>query len=319
MVLEGNLDFFLNQGTALRLIYERAEPFLLWSQFVRPVQDDKAAFLYRYDNVGMDSDPKKKKPAHVIVGGDFPEIDMSRPTVGSGLTESRGFMVRIKRNVIRDEPMGVSEVQRAYNFAGFWMARYMNDNILSAITGGATTPTWTPTAAWNAAGATPVDDLIGLEEQMEREGYPYSLTDVFVHKTNWYELKKYLTSVDINEAKQRLIYGVPEIKKDQITVPVCGADVWKVKSGLSEGYALGLDRNNPCAELHYYVDSKFGTDTVSYETVIDGTRQMVTAANLGFHFEQTEDPDNHDTKLKFWVESKAVVTEAYAALYDNGI
>ncbi|MFA7695297.1 MAG: hypothetical protein WCX63_07160 [Methanoregula sp.] len=319
MVLEGNLDFFLNQGTALRLIYERAEPFLLWSQFVRPVKDDKAAFLYRYDNVGMDSDPKKKKPAHVIVGGDFPEIDMSRPSVGSGLTESRGFMVRIKRNVIRDEPMGVSEVQRAYNFAGFWMARYMNDNILSAITGGATTPTWTPTAAWNAANATPVDDLIGLEEQMEREGYPYSLTDVFVHKTNWYELKKYLTSVDINEAKQRLIYGVPEIKKDQITVPVCGADVWKVKSGLSEGYALGLDRNNPCAELHYYVDSKFSQETVSYETVINGQKQIVEAANLGFHFEQIEDPDNHDLKLKFWVESKAVVTEAYAALYDNGI
>lgn len=317
MVLEGNLDFFLNQGTALRLIYERAEPFLLWSQFVRPVQDDKAAFLYRYDNVGMDSDPKKKKPAHVIVGGDFPEIDMSRPTIGSGLTESRGFQVRIKRNVIRDEPMGISEIQRAYKFAGFWLARYLNDNILAAITAGATTASMSPTAIWSAAGATPVDDMIVLESEFDREGYAYAMTDMFVHKTNWYEAKRYLTSVDINDVKQRLMYGVPTIKKDQITIPVVDSDLWKVKSGLSEGSFLCLDRNNPCAELHYYVDSKFGSDKVSYETVIDGQKQMVEAANLGFHFEQIEDPDNHDTKLKFWVESKAVVTEAYAALYKS--
>jgi hypothetical protein len=319
MPMEGTLDFYLNQGTALRMIYEKAEPYLFWTQFIRPVQETSAAFIYRYDSVGMDSDPKKKKPAHVMIGGDFPEIDMSRPSITSAMTESRGFSVRIKRQVIREEPKGVSEVTRAYQFAGFWMARFLNDNILAAIVAGATTPTWTPTAVWSAATATPVDDMIRLEAQMEREGYPYALTDVMVHKDNWYELKAYLTSVDINDAKQRMMYGVPEIKKDQMTIPVVGADIWKVKSGLTEGYALGLDRNNPCAEMHYYVDSKFGTDTVSYNTIVNGVPTMQTAANLGFHFEQIEDPNNHDTIMKFWVESKAVVTEAYAALYDNGI
>jgi hypothetical protein len=317
--MEGTLDFYLKQGTALRLIYERAEPFLFWTQFIRPVQENTAAFLYRYDAIGMDADPKKKKPAHVILGGDFPEIDMSRPSITSAMTESRGFMVRIKRNVIREEPKGISEVVRAYKFAGYWMARFLNDNIGDALKAGATTPTWTPTAVWSAAGATPVDDLIRLEAQMEREGYPYALTDVLVHKDNWYELKAYLTSVDISESKQRSIYGVPVIKKDQMTIPVVDADVWKIKSGMTEGYALGLDRNNPAGELHYYIDNKFGTDTVSYNTIVNGVPTMQTADNLGFHFEQIEDPDNHDLKLKFWVESKAVVTEAYAAQYDSGI
>ena len=319
MPMEGTLDFYLKQGTALRLIYERAEPFLFWTQFIRPVQENSAAFLYRYDAIGMDADPKKKKPAHVILGGDFPEIDMSRPSITSAMTESRGFMVRIKRNVIREEPKGISEVVRAYKFAGYWMARFLNDNIGDALKAGATTPTWTPTAVWSAAGATPVDDLIRLEAQMEREGYPYALTDVLVHKDNWYELKAYLTSVDITEAKQRGIYGVPVIKKDQMTIPVVDADVWKIKSGMTEGYALGLDRNNPAGELHYYIDNKFGTDTVSYNTIVNGVPTMQTADNLGFHLEQIEDPDNHEIKFKLWVESKAVVTEAYAALYDNGI
>jgi hypothetical protein len=319
MVLEGTLDFYLNQGTALRLIYEKAEPFLWATQYVRPVQDDKASFLYRYDAVGMDADPKKAKPAHVAIGGDFPEIDMSRPSVTTAMTESRGFMVRIKRQVIREEPQGISEVMRAYNFAGFWMARFINDAILTAITAGATTPSWTPTAVWSAATATPVDDLIRLEAAMERDGYPYRLTDCFVHKTNWYELKQYLTSVDIGDVKQRQFYGIPAITGDEIEVPVSGAVVHKCQTGMTEGYMLGLDRNNPCAELHYYVDSKFGTDTVSYDSVVNGARQRIKAANIGFHFEQLEDPNNHDTQLKFWVESKCVVTEAYAAQYDNGI
>jgi hypothetical protein len=317
--MEGTLDFYLQQGTALRLLYERAEPYLMAAQFVRAVQDTDASFIYRYDAVGMDADPKKKKPAHVILGGDFPEIDMSRPSYTTGMTESRGFAVRIKRVIMRKEPKGISEVLRAYKFAGYWMARYLNDNIITAITAGATTPTWTPTAVWSAAGATPVDDLIRLEAQMEREGYPYALTDVFIHKDNFYELKAYLTSVDINDVKQRLIYGIPVLKEDTMSIPVVGSDVHKVKSGLSEGYCLGLDRNNPCAELHFYNDSKFATDEVSYETIINGTKQMVTATNLGFHFEQIEDPNNHDTIMKFWVESKAVVTEAYAAMYDSGI
>lgn len=317
--MEGNLDFYLQQGTALRLIYEKAEPYLLWSQFSRPVQETDNAFIYAYQDTSKSADAKKSTPAHAKIGGDFPEVDMGRGKYTPGLTESRGFQVRIKRNVIRKEPKGIDEVKRAYDTAGFWMSQYLNDSILTSITGGATTPTWTPTAAWSEATATPVDDLIRLEEQMDREGYAYSLTDVFVPKACWYELKGYLTSVDINAEKQRAIYGIPEIKKDQITIPVVGADVWKVKSGMTDGYALGLDRNNPCAETHFYNDPLFASDTVSYETVINGQKQMVEAQNLGFHFKQYVEESTEDQILRFWVENKTVITEPYAALYDSGI
>jgi len=319
MPLEGTTDFFLRQGTALRLLYERAEPYLWATKFVRPILETQDAFTYRYDNVGKGSDPKKKQPAHAMIGGDFPEVDMSRGNIGSAATESRGFMVRIKRNTIRNEPKGVSEIQRAYNFAGFWLAQFVHNDILTAIKAGATTPTWTPAAVWSSGDAKPVDDLIKLEEQMDREGYPYALTDVLVEKANWYELKGYLTSADISEAKQRQIYGIPSIGTDSIHIPVVGADAVKCKSGIDHGYVLGLDRNNPCTEYHYYIDSAFGTAKVQYETVIDGTRQMVTANNLGFHYDTWVEKGSEDTLLKFWVEDKIVVTEAYAALYDNGI
>lgn len=319
MPLEGTTDFWLKQGTALRLLYEVAEPYLWATKFVRPIKDDQDAFTYRYQDTSKSADPKKKQPAHAMIGGDFPEIDLSRGKVGSGITEARGFQVRIKRSAIRNQPKGIDEINRAYKAAGFWLADYINTSIITAITAGATTPIWTPTAVWSDGSATPVDDLIRLEACMEREGYPYALTDVLVEKTNWYELKGYLTSVDISDAKQRGLYGVPVIGKDAIRVPVVDADVLKCKSGLTEGYALGLDRNNPAAEYHYYVDNKFGTAQVQYETIIDGKRQMVTADNLGVQFETYEEQGTHDQILRFWVENKVAVTEPYAALYDNGI
>jgi len=319
MPLEGTTDFYLRQGTALRLLYEKAEPYLWATQFVRPVKDDKDAFTYSYDGTGKASDSKRETPAHASIGGDFPEVDMSRPNYTTGMTESRGMQVRIKRKTIRDEPKGISEIQRAYEFAGYWMAYWLHTDIITVITGGATTPTWAPTATWDDASATPVDDLVALEEQMEREGYTYALTDVLVHKTNWYELKKYLTGVDIDGTKQRDLYGVPVVLKDRMRIPVIDADVVKCKSGLSEGYALGLDRNNPCAELHYYIDPKFSTVNVQYDTVVDGQRKRVTADNLGFHFDTWEERSSHDQILRFWIEDKVVVTEPYAALYDSGI
>jgi hypothetical protein len=195
------------------------------------------------------------------------------------------------------------------------MARYQNDNIVAAMKAGFTTASMTPKGVWDGTSCAPVDDMIVLESEFDREGYAFAMTDMFVHKTNWYEMKRYLTSVDINEAKQRLMYGVPVIKKDQITIPVVDSELWKVKSGITEGSFLCLDRNNPGIELHYFIDSKFSQATVNYETVIDGAKQMVEAVNLGFHFEQIEDPNNHDTILKFWDEMKPVVTQAYAGLY----
>lgn len=319
MTLEGTTDFFLKQGTALRLIYEKAEPLLWATKFVRPVPETSDAFLFRYDSTGMASDTKKKTPAHARIGGDFPELNISRPSWSSAMTEARGFQVRIPHKTIRDQPKGVDEIQRAYKTAGYWLAKFICDDILTVIKAGATTPTWTPTAVWSAAGATPVDDLIALEEQMERDGYTYTLTDIPIHKTNWFELKRYLTSVDVDGTKQRDIYGVPSIGRDVMHIPVIDADIIKAKSGMTEGSILGLDRMNPAAEYHYYNDAKFSTPQVSYETVIDGTKQMVTAENLGIFFDTWVEKGTEDTILKFGVESKCVVTEAYAALYDTGI
>jgi len=317
MVLSGTLDFWLRQGTALRVLYEKAEPNLLFTQFVNPVQETDNSFIYAYDDTGMSADTKKETPAHVEIGGDFPEVDISRQKYKPGLIESRGFTVRIKYQQIRNEPRGINEVQRAYKFAAFWMADFINTQIATAIAAGATTPTWTPTSVWSAiTTATPMLDVTGFKNAMKKEGYEYRMTDIFAHMTSLTEIETFLLGSEIQAYRDAAMTAL----QDAIVLPMEGKPIFHgCFSGITDGYLLGLDRNNPCAEYHYYVDPNFGTAEVRYQTIINGQKQTVTAQNLGLNFKTWTDPNNEDQLLRFWCEGKPVVNQPYAALYDNGV
>lgn len=316
-MVSGTNDRYLQKGVAIPLIYEKMEPNLVWLGITRQIKELSNAFLYQYNSAGKSGNAKKQTPPRYSQSARFPELDKARKSTTSGLTESNGFSMRIPREVIRAEA-GKSEIMDAYEYAGFWMAEWMNTNVLSALTAGATTPDWDPTDVWSGA-ATPVDDLIRLDAEMDREGYPFRMTDAFINKTCWYELKAYLTSVDIGDAKQKMMYGVPEITKDRIHVPVVAADIHKVMSGMEDGYILAVDRNNAAAETHYYNDPKYSQANVTYRTMVDSAPKTITVPNLGIHFKQFEEEDSHDTILQFWVENATVVTKPYGLLYDNGI
>ncbi len=320
-LITGSVDEFLQPSYALPLIYEIMEPNLIWPDLLKAVPESSNAFMYQYDSDGMSGDTKKQTPPARTGGAKFPRLDRSRRTVASGLLQQNGFEVAIPRAVIRNEQQGVSEIAEAYKTAAFWMAEWQNTNALASITSGGTdlSGDFTPTAVWSAAGATPVDDLIRFASNMDREGYPFRLTDVFVNKAEWYELKGYLTSIDVDIMKLRSVYGIPEITKDRIFIPVVDSNIHKVMSGMTDSRIIGIDRNNPAAEIHYYNDTQYASADVSYETVIDGQSTTVNVPNLGIHTYSYEEDDSHDTILQFWIEHKVVVTKPYGIIYDTGI
>ena len=316
-MISGTNDRYLQKGVAIPLIYEVMEPNLIWADVTRHIKEESNAFLYQYAS-SKSSDAKKKTPPKATIGGKFPELDMSRKNTASGLLESNGFMVRVPHNVIRAKA-GKSMIMEAYETAGFWMAEWINTNILAAMWAGATASTTAPTTTWDQATATPVSDLIGFEADMDREGYPFRMTDCFVNKTCWYELVEYLTAIDVTDGKQKALYGVPQVGKDVIDVPVVNASVHKVMSGMTDGTLLALDRNNPAAETHYYIDKEFSQATVTYDTVVDRTKTKVTVPNIGIHYKQYVEDDTEDTMMKFWVENMTVVTKPYGLLKDEAI
>ncbi len=319
MTMSGTNDWYLRKEIALPVAFEKMEPNLFALDLIRAVPEDDASFVYRYNDTSVTGDSEQETPALHEVGADMPEINFSRPVTASELLKMRGFSVRVPRQVVR-QSSGKNEIMKAYENAGIWLADWLNTKILSRLTAGATTPTWSPTSAWSEiATATPVEDLRKLKYQMRREGYPFRLTDVIVNTDNFAEFEGYLTAMDINSVKQERIYGMPGGNGDSIYVPIAGCNLIGVDSGISEGYLLGLDKVNPGAEFHYFVDSAFGTTKIAYPTMEDGKKVTKTVQNFGIHFDQFREPGSKDTLLQFWIEGETVITNAYAYQYASGI
>lgn len=316
--VSGTNDRYLKKEVALPIIYRIMNPNLIWTDMIPRVASTSRAIQYKYDAYSRSSDPKKETPPIHTESAKFPELDKTRMSSAAAILKKQGFQMRVDRDAVTKVD-GVNEITEAYETAGFWLAEYINTAVLAALTAGATTPTWTPTGVWSGTTATPVDDLIRLGAQMDREGYPFRMTDIFVEKDNWYELKAYLTSVDVEDAKQKSMYGVPEVSTDRIHVPVVGADIHKVMSGLTHGYVLALDSNNPAATTHYYNDPKYASQKVSYKTIVDGKEVTKSVPNIGIHFHQYEENDTHDTVMQFWYDNITVVKKPYGLLYDSGI
>ena len=320
-MVSGTNDRFLNMGVAIREVYAKVEPNLIFNDWLEgPVQEDKAAFIYLYDSENTSSDSKKQTAPRFVVGADLPRIDFSVPSTASAITEAKGFEVALPRAIVRDGVAGRNAILRTYQKAGFILAEQMNTAALSAITAGATTPTWTPTAVWSDDTATPVKDLMDFAKVFDQEGYPYKFTDGFVNKDGFYELKEYLNFLDGTQFNDQRPVGTM-IDRDTIYVKQADATIHKVMSGMTDSYLLGMDKNNLGAEMHTYSDPSFAMTgaSVSYPTIENGKTVTKSAPNLGLHFYSYMEDDTKDTIMQFWFENKVVVTQALALQYDSGI
>lgn len=314
-MVTGTNERFLQPSVALETMYEAAEPNLSWIEYVTPRKEDKSVFQYAYNDTNKSGDAKKKKPALMQIGGLFPEIDMSRGSINSKAIDSHGFSIRLPRTLMRG-PGGANEIKRVYETAGFWMSEVVNTNIITAMKAGATTSftKYSPGATWDDAAATPISDMRDFARDMKVEKYPYRMTDIFMYENNWYEMVDYLAEIDVNEYKQKSIFGTPSVDTDTVSVPMAGL-VHSLMSGISEGQVLGLDGKNPVADLHYYNDPKFSVPQFNYETIVDGNATTKAVPNMGFNFFQYEEDDTHDIVFQFWNEQATVVTNPLGIMY----
>lgn len=321
-MVSGTLDRYLQKGVALPLMYEKMEPNLQWANLLNIYPSNDQSFTYLYDTAGKSSDSKKETPPKHSFPGKFPEIDKSRKNVASEILQEQGFAIRIPRAIMLSTQRGKAEVMDAFETAGFWMAEAINSSILSVLQTGGQTGAATVTAVWSAATATPALDLLTLGKTVRRVGYPFRLTDSFVHETNWYELADKITFYDADYDSKAKIYGVMDVSKDTIYVPLAKTTVHLVMDGIDEGYILSLDKNNKAAELHYFNDPEYSVAKVSYMSTdagTDGKPKSVTVPNMGIHFQKIYEEDTHDTLLRFWYNNKTVVTKPYGVYYNSGI
>lgn len=321
-MVSGTNDRWLTAEYALRTVYPKAEPYLWWLDLFPKYAEDQPTFMYESDTAGAAGDPKKKKPATQRVGGKFPEIDFTNPSVIPGIVEAKGFSYRIAADLLRGPPNSIrNQYLKAYNKAGYWLAEAINSEILSVMKANATDPTWTTSGTWNLSTANPSSDLIKLEGCMIQEGYPFRLNQTFVNKTNWIELKERLASVD-SSGNARAIWNASQNPDPQTIVePYSGVPVTYLHSDIPEGYIMGIDRNNPAVEIHYFNDPKFSVPSIRVPVNgnIDGATQWKPVQNFGLGFYSYEEKDTHDLVMQFKYDMAATVTNSYGILYDSGI
>ena len=315
---------YLQPGVAIRRIYEVLEPNLKFAEFMdKPIPEDKASFLYMYDDEGISADSKKQTAPLHIVGADLPRIDFGVPSAGYGITRAKGFEVAIPRNIIREGIAGEAAVARTYKRAGYILAQQIDTAILTAMTGGAAAATTVfdaDVSVWSGATATPVTDLMNLAQDFDikDDGYNYNLTRAFVNKAGFYELKEYLNFFDGTQFDDRPMGKM--INRDTIHVAMADLMVHRT-TGLTDSYILGLDEVNAGAEMHTFSDPMFAVtgNTVKYPTIVDGKKVTKTAPNFGLHFYTYMEDKTKSQILQFWYEAQTVVTQSKALVYASGI
>lgn len=323
-MVSGTTDRWLTSDVALPTLYRVMEPNLIMYDLIPFTKEKSNVFMYMRDETAA-ADPKREIPAPFIDSANLPELDFSRPTMLAETMASRGFSLRLSRQIIRDESKAVPELRRAYERAGRWMATALNAEMLAAFVGGAGCPlsAFNPTVPWSDPNFAPLEDLRHMSEDFDQDGYDYALTDAYVLKPCWDELNGYSFGLDV-QGVTREMYGKPERpSRDTLRIPALELDVHKLKasSGFADGAILGIDADNPAAEFHYYVDEKYGSANVSYPTIENGSRVEKSVPNFGIHFEQIEEKEKptHDTILRFWYEGRTMVRSPLAIAYGTGI
>lgn len=311
---------FLTKRFLIPKMYEIMNPLLAWTDIFPQVRATAPVVAYKQEITSDSGDTKKERPKPLTTSGQWTYVEISQFTMKAANLNKRGFAIKIDQDAL-DYVEGVDEIQRALLRTGFWIAEDYNTRISTEIanSGTALAGNWTPAAKWSDANAAPISDLEDLEDAFIREGYAYRLTDVFVHKDNFKELKKYLTSLDIDQYKQEQLYGTPNNgNRDTLEIPVVGATVHRLLSGISEGSIIAIDRNNPGITIFYNQSPRYSAMSGTYETMQNG-QKISKSLSYGFNMNKYFDNETHQTIIQMWYDNVPVTIEPYAIATATGI
>jgi hypothetical protein len=299
-----NADF-LRKEFVEEKIFEIMNPQLYFLDFFPQVRVDAKSVSYKHEDTSAATDTKKRKLRDLTPGAKFAKVTISDLKRGAAIISREGVEVRIDEDA-QQYPEGIDEIDRAYRRAAYYLAESVNTKIINAVKAGVTTTTtaFDPAVEWSDPSRLPIADLQHLMRDMKRVGYPYKMTDVYVDSSSYFDLIEYLTNLDISGEKQRTIFGVPNMLETVITIPVLGnAAIHMVDSGMDSQDIIVFDRNFPAGTYYYAVNPK-------YEQAVEN--------EIGFHLNNFDDNETHETVFQFWIDSTIAIKEPYAAIYNDG-
>lgn len=236
------------------IVNQKLEQNLDFGEMFPVVRTEALSFAYFEDltTAGADiTSGAQAKPSALMELGELDEIETSSINMKYGGMNRFGYQMKFSKRQLREAAI-IDEMRRAIDRATFGIAKKMNDDIISAIQA-AGQDLGAGAAVWSAAGATPVEDMLTFKNASMIEGYPYELTDLFLHQTNYFEMMKYIQGIDINWV-QSPFGGAGEL-------PVInGVKIHNLRqTQLAEGGYMGADARYPGLTIYEYVDPSKST------------------------------------------------------------
>ena len=286
----------LQPGILEGIVNKKLEQNLDFKDMFPVVRTDALSFAYFTDLTTAGADiaaGTQALPSELMELGQLDEIETSSIAVSYGGMERFGYQMRFSKRQLREAAI-IDEISRAVDRAAFGIAKKMNDDIISAIAANGQS-LGNGAADWAAAGATPVEDLLTFKNASMVEGYPYELTDMFLHQNNYFELMKYIQGIDINWV-QSPFGGMADL-------PVInGVKLHNVRSTqVTEDAYYGMDARFPGITIYEFVDSD--------KSVIENGHVNMNV------FEEERYPYN--TVVEMFVERGLAAKLPYALYYDS--
>jgi hypothetical protein len=223
---------------------------------VVPQTETTVSYMEDVTTAGEDYDAGTTgKPLDLGELSQLPEVEISPVTQKHGMLKPFGFQMKVsKRDINRGSV--IDDLARATFRGTQVMARRMDDSFIAQLQAVSNDFTEGAGAAvWSADGATVADDIIGFQETMDINGSDAQLTDLFVHKTNFYEAKRYFGDLLIGAR------GEPNFPGDRDVLDVgLGTRLHRARSAsIAEGGYLGMDTRPGYlpVTVHAYRDPKF--------------------------------------------------------------
>lgn len=214
------------------------------------VQTDALSFAYFEDltTAGADiANGVQATPAPLMEIGELDEIETSSISMKYGGMQRFGYQMKFSKRMLREQAV-IDEISRAVDRASFGIAKKMNDDIIAAIQA-AGKDLGAGSAVWSSAAATPVEDMLTFKNASMVEGYPYELTDLYLHQTDYFNMMKYLQGIDIN-------WVVSPMGGDHQLPQINGVNLHNIRqTQLSQGAYLGVDSRFPGLTIYEHVDS----------------------------------------------------------------
>lgn len=302
---DNNNERFLERELIEAELIKIMNPFLAFEDVIPKIKTTSKSVTFRKQTVSASSDTNKVKPRLRSTSSQFSYVNIEGLSTESGVLNPYGFATRIDRDAVNFVE-GIDEIKEAFNTIGFWLAEDINNNIISALQTNATGPLtkFGDPTDWSESGANPVNDLRHMSEDMRQEGYPYRLTDTYVHDDNWYEADEYVLFLDNRKIDATVDIGADNQNNRLNINKLPNMTLWGLLSGMTEGDVLGLDRNNSAGTFYWSVDPKFQV------TRADGTTSPI-------QINRFTDNETHDEIIQVWLDYVTVVKRPNAVIYGS--